>query len=77
MREVISLGTPTEDPERICQIQVKDRTGMNSRSFTIHGTTTTEAFSRIVFLFEQINNSQDDIKIIHHRWRTTDEKTTE
>lgn len=50
------------------QIQIKPlRNGKGSRSFTLHNADVDEVYNRIVFLFEQLSNSEGDIRIIHYK----------
>ena len=51
------------------QVQVKDPINKISRSFTIRGTDVYNVYNRIVFLFERLAESDEDVKIIHYKRR--------
>ena len=53
-----------------CQIQVKDKSG--SESFTLYGYDNAEIINRIIFLFKELEKTNDFVKIVHYKRRQTE-----
>lgn len=65
----IEIGKNPDNNENIVQIQIKNKTGKKSKSFTIHNTTISEVFHKTLFLFEELAKTDEEVTIIHHKWR--------